>query len=51
MQFTINDNTDRSYAVRPVLARQNQKAGDLLGQFGANDHIGEEDPYYVLIRD
>jgi hypothetical protein len=41
---TINDNTDRSYAVRPVLNRQNQKAGDLLGRFTANDHSGEEDP-------
>lgn len=51
VQFTINDNHDRSYAVRPVLSRQNQKAGDLLGQFMANDHIGEEDPFYVLIRD
>ncbi|WP_143116522.1 NucA/NucB deoxyribonuclease domain-containing protein [Lentzea xinjiangensis] len=51
VQFTINDNTDRSFAVRPVLSRQNQKAGDLLGQFMANDHVGEEDPFYVLIRD
>jgi hypothetical protein len=51
VQFTINDNSDRSYAVRPLLSTHNRNAGNDLGQFYADDHIGEEDPFYVLIHD
>lgn len=40
----------RSYAVRPLLNLHNQKVGSYLAQFTAEDHILEEDTYYVLIN-
>ncbi|WP_434450195.1 NucA/NucB deoxyribonuclease domain-containing protein [Lentzea sp. E54] len=51
VQKTINDNTSRSYAVRPVHEKHNQLAGSLLGHWMADDHILEEDRFYVLIKD
>ncbi|TQM78170.1 deoxyribonuclease NucA/NucB [Saccharothrix saharensis] len=51
VQMTINANTDRSYAVRPLHSVHNQNAGNSLSQFLADDHLVEEDPFYVLIKD
>lgn len=51
VQKTINNNTTRSYAVRPLLSAHNQNAGTRLGVWMADDHILEEDRFYVLIRD
>ncbi|WP_285607188.1 NucA/NucB deoxyribonuclease domain-containing protein [Actinokineospora globicatena] len=49
VQMTINAGGNRSYAVRPVHSAQNQNAGNQLGQYLADDHILEEDAYYVNV--
>lgn len=46
---TVDGNTARSYAVRPVLDRDNTTAGSRISRFTIDDHILDGDPYDVEI--
>ncbi|RJQ77669.1 hypothetical protein D5S17_14705 [Pseudonocardiaceae bacterium YIM PH 21723] len=49
--YSVKGNTPRSYAVQPLLSQHNQKLGSMLGIWMGEDHILEEDPFYVIITD